>query len=55
MACPACGDPMDRVLMGHVDVDRCFRDEMLWFHDWSTWLCSGRRAIATSTTGCARC
>jgi Zn-finger nucleic acid-binding protein len=32
--CPACGDAMDRVLMGHVDIDRCFRDDMLWFDDW---------------------
>jgi hypothetical protein len=33
LACPACGTPMEPVLLAHVDLDRCYRDSIFWFDD----------------------
>jgi Zn-finger nucleic acid-binding protein len=29
--CAVCGAEMEPVFLGGVDVDRCYRDQMLWF------------------------
>jgi Zn-finger nucleic acid-binding protein len=29
--CPACGDELEPVFLGGVDVDRCAHDELVWF------------------------
>jgi len=31
LACPACGDGMEPVFLGGVELDRCTRDELVWF------------------------
>jgi len=33
LTCPACGAPMEPVFLGGVHVDRCYRDELIWFDD----------------------
>lgn len=33
LACPACREPMEPVLLAHVDLDRCYRDSIFWFDD----------------------
>ncbi len=33
LACPACQGPMEPVLLGHIDLDRCYRDRIFWFDD----------------------
>lgn len=34
IACPQCSGPMERIQLGHLEVDRCTTDRMLWFDDW---------------------
>jgi hypothetical protein len=33
LPCPACREPMEPVLLAHVDLDRCYRDHLFWFDD----------------------
>jgi len=33
LVCPACGEPMEPVLLAHIDLDRCYRDHIFWFDD----------------------
>lgn len=31
LACPTCGENMDPVFLGGVNLDRCYRDNVVWF------------------------
>jgi len=31
LACPVCGDDMNPVFLGGVEIDRCYHDEFAWF------------------------
>jgi Zn-finger nucleic acid-binding protein len=31
LACSICGDSLEPVFLGGIDVDRCYRDEVVWF------------------------
>lgn len=32
-SCPLCGDPMEPIFLGARELDRCRRDEVIWFDD----------------------
>ncbi|HEU0033451.1 MAG TPA: hypothetical protein VFQ53_22620 [Kofleriaceae bacterium] len=34
MRCPACDDRMEQLCAGSLELDRCVRDDLVWFDDW---------------------